>query len=119
MKTLLTPTPLIAFEIEEESHRIQPESDFIDYFIDIEEREYRYIDIGFEFDYLGSVDKGVIDFDCDPYVESWKIPQVCKAYRSYTGKVEFHTEKEKSFLSLLQKHSLSLDKKYLIIKPKN
>ena len=120
MKVLLTPTPLIAFEVELGAN--SPYISGTNFLCYKCERGYKelasVIPLEGEHEILGFCDKGVIDFDCSSLVESWNITGVCKAYKNYKGFVEFHTDSQKSFKSLLYSHSLSLDKKYLIIKPR-
>lgn len=120
MKVLLTPTPLIAIEISDATLEYTlPKGTDNELLVLGEEgtMTIKFKDVKFD-SILGTVDKGVIDFDCSNLVESWNITGVCKAYKNYKGFVEFHTDSQKSFKSLLASHSLSLDKKYLIIKQK-
>ena len=125
MKTLLTPTQLIAVEVPEDTkgYEIFDKECFqlavmfhvkigiIPYQVPVVIPEGRW-------EILGTVDKGAIDFDCEPYVE--KIDDACiKRFWCYEDNCYDWLTAEESFISLLQKNSLSLDKKYLIIKPKN
>lgn len=120
MKTLLTPTPLIAIEIPENASKPYiSASNHPCYQLpwgwkDVACKELL---IG-EHEILGTVDKGVIDFDCEPYVEKIDDAYI-KRFWCYEDNCYDWLTAEESFISLIQKHSLSLDKKYLIIKPKN
>lgn len=116
MKTLLTPTPLIAFEVESESKNFEIVENI---WYEIGEHPF-YIDIpDGEWEILGTVDKGVIDFDCEPYLEYSGEYYDGKLFWCYGEEKDKYAHENEAFLSLLESHSLSLDKKYLIIKPKN
>lgn len=127
MKVLLTPTPLIAVEIQENENTVTWANK-----LTLWEGDNFKEPIVFscrEIEVLGTVDKGVIDFDCEPFLTLDEIYYGRKLWTVF-GK---HYEKERGqhirvlsteskeivFTSLLASHSLSLDKKYLIIKPKN
>lgn len=125
MKTLLTPTQLIAYRVPEDSKDFS----LVDMF---NLPSVYYVDsmgfgntlsLGFDNPdiILGCVDKGVIDFDCESCVEefiTFSGKPLYKNYRHKDGLTPYYEKPVSSFLSLLESHSLSLDKKYLIIKPK-
>jgi hypothetical protein len=124
MKVLLTPTPLIAIELPETAskYKISQENDNeIIVLHDSGVTCTQFKDVNFE-SILGTVDKGVIDFDCEPYLKCFETHGEDREYTYQYIKEGFihHTcSKNKAFIDLLESHSLSLDKKYLIIKPKN
>lgn len=120
MKTLLTPTPLIAIEISDATLEYTlPKGTDNELLVLGEEgtMTIKFKDVKFD-SILGTVDKGVIDFDCGPYVENIDDVYI-KRYWCYEDNCYDWLSSEESFISLIQSHSLSLDKKYLIIKPKN
>lgn len=122
MKTLLTPTPLIAIEIPNSYSNFymdgslimsKANSEVIDSFV-VGLSPYDKTVI------LGTVDKGVIDFKTDDLVEKHFIyPSYFKDYECENPTNEdYYKYSIGSFQSLMRANSLSLDKKYLIIKPR-
>jgi hypothetical protein len=120
MKFLLTPTPLIAIEISDATLEYTlPKGSENELLVLGEEgaMTIQFKDVKFE-SIIGSVDKGVIDFDCEPYLEKNDMFTTAK-YTVYDRDDTYTPYADYSFKTLLASHSLSLDKKYLIIKPKN
>lgn len=123
MKTLLTPTPLIAYEIE-----------VCDYEPKINDKNELTImceiallchldDLEGEHEIIGFCDKGVIDFEVVKIIPTYfHFTRQMTVYQDYNNPNDIdscYISARNSFISLLESHSLSLDKKYLIIKPKN
>lgn len=123
MKKLLTPTPLIAVEVPINSLMYSQYTDgTISYYLDKGIAERKYIKVlppKSDFETIGVVIKDKLYFDCEPYLEYSGEYYDGKLFWCYGQEKDKYSHENEAFLSLLESHSLSLDKKYLIIKPKN